>query len=59
MLFASTSHKNAIDPIEGIETCYTEMLLYNYQILDKNAIDPIEGIETCISFLLYLRITCL
>jgi len=44
MSFRITFHKNAIDPIEGIETLYSIHMLWS--IFYKNAIDPIEGIET-------------
>jgi|GEM_PF-3502122 len=38
-------NKNAIDPIEGIETCLVIAFSTNLRYY-KNAIDPIEGIET-------------
>ncbi len=45
--------KNAIDPIEGIETYLSGGTGDTKRHLNKNAIDPIEGIET----LLGLRAT--
>jgi len=38
-------NKNAIDPIEGIETS-RDFIYSLYVLRNKNAIDPIEGIET-------------
>ena|GEM_PF-3572371 len=45
-IVASYIHKNAIDPIEGIETLIGFPMNFLHHCYYKNAIDPIEGIET-------------
>ena len=52
----SSFDKNAIDPIEGIETRWSRSTNSWRKCLYKNAIDPIEGIETYLPDLVYSTI---